>query len=227
MSVYAGPEIPSSSSLIIALDAVNNKSYPGSGTSWTDLTVTNTASTLTNGPTFSNNAIVFDGTNDYVVTPSNSLFYTTNSITFNMWFNAANTTQNNACALSFQKSGWIGYLFIQNTTAMQAIYSGQNGSNDFGGAFTIAANTWYMITFVINRTTGFYYVYQNTVQRGSSAITHPAISSGSTVLSLGNRSSALDQYWAGSISIFQIYNKALSVSEIQQQFNAHRGRFGI
>lgn len=227
MSVYAGPEIPSSNSLILALDSANSKSYPSSGTSWTDLSATNAASTLTNGPTFSNNAIVFDGTNDYVITPSNNLFYTTNSITFNMWFNAANTTQINACALSFQKSGWLGYQFTQSNTLMGVVYSGQTGSNDFGASCTIAANTWYMLTFVINRTTGFYYLYQNTVQRTSSAITHPAISTGSAVLSLGNRSVVPDCYWAGSIALFQVHNKALSVNEIQQQFNAHRGRFGI
>ena len=56
--------------LILNLDAGNYKSYPGTGTIWTDLTSTY-AGTLTNGPIYnSSNAgsIVFDGTNDYVVT---------------------------------------------------------------------------------------------------------------------------------------------------------------
>lgn len=224
MATHYNPKIITSG-LVLALDAANTKSYPGSGTSWTDLSATNAASTLTNGPTFTNNAIVFDGANDYVVTPGNSLFYTTNSITFNMWLNAANTTQTNACALCFQKDSWPGYQFNQTNTSLVVIYSGQTGSNDFSGSLTIAANTWYMVTFVINRTAGFYYAYQNAVQRASSAITHPAISTGSTVLALGNRSSTLSLNWAGSIAQFQVYNKALSVSEIQQQFNAHRGRY--
>ena len=218
------------SSLVLWLDAFNASSYPGTGTTWTDLSGNGNNGTLTNGPTYSSangGSIVLDGTNDYVITPSNNLFYTTNSITFNMWFNAANTTQLNACALNFQKSGWQGYQFYQSGTGMVVVYSGQTGSNDFSASCTIAANTWYMLTFVINRTAGFYYVYQNAVQRASSAITHPAISTGSAVLSLGNRSVVPDSYWSGSIANFQVYNKALTAAEILQNFNALRDRYGI
>ena len=58
--------------LVLALDAGNTKSYPGSGTVWTDLSGNNNTGTLTNGPTFNaanGGSIVFDGTNDYVTLP--------------------------------------------------------------------------------------------------------------------------------------------------------------
>jgi len=55
--------------LQLYLDAGNASSYPGSGTTWTDLTVNGRNGTLTNGPTYSGTnggSIVFDGTNDFV-----------------------------------------------------------------------------------------------------------------------------------------------------------------
>ena len=55
--------------LVLALDAANPKSYPGSGTTWTDLSGRGNTGTLTNGPTYSSangGSLVFDGTNDYV-----------------------------------------------------------------------------------------------------------------------------------------------------------------
>ena len=57
--------------LVIALDAANTKSYPGSGTTWSDLSGNSNNGTLTNGPTFNSGnggSIVFDGTNDYINT---------------------------------------------------------------------------------------------------------------------------------------------------------------
>ena len=55
--------------LALCLDAANSKSYPGSGSTWTDLSGNGNNATLTNGPTYSSangGSIVFDGVNDYV-----------------------------------------------------------------------------------------------------------------------------------------------------------------
>jgi hypothetical protein len=57
--------------LVLCLDAANSKSYPGSGTTWTDLSGLGNTGTLTNGPTYSSangGSLVFDGVNDYVQT---------------------------------------------------------------------------------------------------------------------------------------------------------------
>ena len=61
--------------LVLALDAGNAKSYPGSGTAWTDLSGNSNNGTLTNGSTYSSvdgGAIVFDGSDDYVVSSNNT-----------------------------------------------------------------------------------------------------------------------------------------------------------
>ena len=70
MAVLNGPGIITSG-LISALDAADRNSYPGSGTTWTDISGNNNNGTLTNGPTFSSTnggAIVLDGADDYINT---------------------------------------------------------------------------------------------------------------------------------------------------------------
>ena len=83
--------------LVLALDAGNTKSYPGSGTTWTDLIGSNNG-TLTNGPTYSSDdggSIVFDGSNDYVqLSASSDLNFGTGNFTIEGWFNKGATTAN-------------------------------------------------------------------------------------------------------------------------------------
>ncbi len=67
MAFFYSPNVVTDG-LVFAVDAANKKSYPGSGTTWTDLAGSNNGA-LTNGPTFdsgNNGNIVFDGSNDYV-----------------------------------------------------------------------------------------------------------------------------------------------------------------
>ena len=75
--------------LVLSLDAANNKSYPRSGTTWTDLSGNSNTGTLTNGPSFNDGnqgSIVFDGTDDYVNIPYNSGLIP-NNLTLSAWIN--------------------------------------------------------------------------------------------------------------------------------------------
>ena len=76
--------------LVYCLDGQDKLSYPGSGTTWTDLSSSSNNGTLTNGPTFdsgNSGVLVFDGTNDYVQTGSD-MFDANSNFTFSMWFNS-------------------------------------------------------------------------------------------------------------------------------------------
>jgi len=87
-----GPKIVTSG-LVLALDAGNTKSYPGSGTVWTDLSGNGNTGTLTNGPTFNSSnggSIVFDGVDDFVNIPYNTywntnVFGTATNFTLECW----------------------------------------------------------------------------------------------------------------------------------------------
>ncbi len=76
--------------LVLALDAANQKSYPGSGTTWSDLSGNGNNGTLTNGPTFdsgNNGSIIFDGVDDYITTGTTpSQLQGNPSFTVSGWF---------------------------------------------------------------------------------------------------------------------------------------------
>ncbi len=87
MSLSRGPKTITNG-LVLYLDAANKKSYPGSGTTWTDLSGNVYNGTLTNGPTFSAanmGSIVFDGTNDNIQLGNASTFLPTSAISLNCW----------------------------------------------------------------------------------------------------------------------------------------------
>jgi hypothetical protein len=97
MAFIHSPKIVTSG-LVLCLDAANKLSYPGTGTSWYDLSGNANTGTLTNGPTFSvanMGSIVFDGVDDYVNIPNNSSFNVTDNISVEMWVRIETTQSNN------------------------------------------------------------------------------------------------------------------------------------
>jgi hypothetical protein len=89
MGTQGGPGIVTDG-LVLSLDAANKKSYPGSGTAWTDLSGAGKSGTLTNGPVFSSDnvgIIDFDGSNDYIQLQSDGTGTFNNQIfSLGMWF---------------------------------------------------------------------------------------------------------------------------------------------
>ena len=86
MSFNYSPKIVNDSSLVLYLDAANNRSYPGSGTNWNDISKGANTVTLVNGPTFNTSKggnIVFDGADDYC---STNLVKTFTNMTIQAWF---------------------------------------------------------------------------------------------------------------------------------------------
>ena len=212
MGAFAGPDI-SESGLVLALDAGNPKSYPGSGTTWTDLSGNGNNGTLTLGPTYSSangGSIVFDGSNDYIT----SSFATTSgqAVTYAGWLYSTETT-------STYKN------FVDSVTARPMIWWNASGQIEFDAAFytttTVYRNQWVYVALSKPSGSSSASYYVNGVLVGSgSAYTTPALTP-----TWFNRSAG--QTWKGNASNVQAYNRALTAQEIQQNFNATRSRYGI
>ena len=86
-----------------------------------------------------------------------------------------------------------------------------------------------MFTWVIDRTTGFYYLYKNGTFISSKAITHPDLTTtfSSGELTVGGNGTITSRYYTGSISAVTFYTKSLDVGEIKQNFEALRWRYGV
>ena len=138
--------------LVLYLDAASPRSYPGTGTAWTDLSGNGNNGTLTNGPTYSSangGSIVFDGVNDYVLTPVN---IDANPNTVSAWFNASST--NGARGIVITDNGdWDKGFEI--TDGVFNIHVGNNLSSTGVSALS---NTWYFGTIVYTSISMSFYI---------------------------------------------------------------------
>lgn len=222
MGVYGGPNVIANG-LVLSLDAGNTRSYPGSGTTWTDLSGNNNTGTLTNGPTFSsanNGYLVFDGSNDYVT----SSYTPPTAFSINVWFNNQTTynIHNRGVFSTFATNNFNGiYLATTNVggAGMHIWYNGNTRSRLSYESFT--TGVWYNISITSNNSNSInVYLNGSLINTISNNTTHAA------VLEIG-RSRFDNNYWLGYISNCSIYNRVLTADEVAQNFNALRGRFGI
>ena len=235
MAFIRGPNIVRNG-LVLYLDAANRKSYRGTGTSWLDLTPNNFTGTLTNfgaQTIFSNTNggnIILDGSNDFISTGFTvANLAASSNFTWLMW-----------CYLSATSAGPQVQVYFGNFTNYSPNYDWwgayRNGTTLYIGNYasstertistTIPSAGWYQIGQVRNGST--HYLYLNGVSKNSGTFTTPSINSAATLRlgSVGNGATNADNF-NGNIASFQLYNRALSASEVLQNFNATKTRFGL
>ena len=230
MSVYGGPEVVNSG-LVLCLDAANPKSYPGSGTTWTDMSGLGNHGTLTNGPTYdANNAgsIVFDSVDDLVLVNSSlSIPYGSSARSVSVWFFTNSTTWvDNVNTLFFYGAGSTGQAFgidMQSFPTMEVFTWGR----DIVFSTTFAQTGWKNIFVTYDGSTTIL-IYENSVFTRTLSLSAACSTPNSSVyIGAINPSALAGGYYDGKISNVSIYNRALSAAEVQQNFNALRGRYGI
>jgi len=221
------------SGLILNLDAGFTPSYPTTSTTWYDVGSSGNNGTLTNGPTYSSangGSIVFDGIDDYGIIPSNSAWNYNNNITLEAWVMVTSSTshyqgifgpfaQSPSPYTGFNfsvNSGTNKFAFLVGGTGGSAYYVQQNN--------TYSLNTWYHLVGVINNGTSILYV-NGVLQNDSTSMT---VSSAIGPFMMGKFYDNInDYYFGGRIAIGRFYNRVLTQSEITQNFNAQKGRFGL
>lgn len=214
--------------LILYLDAANRDSYPGSGTLWSDLSGNRNTCTLSGGYSFSssgNGSVLFNGINGYGSVPSSPSISLTTA-TASVWFKYTTAAGNGAEVMgkhdtSSSTNGFSIYLY--NGT-MQA--SVKNASTSYSPPVNVAVSTnvWHnaVLTFSSNSTANFYF--------NGSLISSAATGTLTTSAQPLRFADSVDTYWTimgGSIGAASMYNRALSASEVLQNFSAIRGRFGV
>ena len=212
--------------LVLALDAGNTKSYPGSGTTWNDLIGNNTG-TLTNGPTFSSDNggfIVFDGTNDYVTIPNNTSL-DTQTPTVEVWIKT-DEMGNNIYGFWFEKGSLNTQysLFHSNGSIWwRHILGGSQNTLQTTMSTYMDTSNWYQV--VGTYTSGDRRLYINGVQVNSDTAsgTVATNSSGMTIGAYNSGSPSF--FYNGNYAICRVYNKALTAAEVKQNYNATKGRY--
>jgi hypothetical protein len=212
--------------LILSLDASDRNSYASGSATWTDLSGNGNTGTLVNGPTFSSangGSIVFDGANDYVdisTTPN-----LTNPLTVCAFVNTSVTTGSNQVIFGPSANGNDNWLSVSGNKVQ--IFSTQTSDvNNFTitGTTTIEANKWYHITGIVNNNVTSLYV--NGVFEVASSAQVFTVGGWNSTARIGQR--ATGQFpFNGSIAYVHGYNRALSASEVLQNYNASKSRFNL
>lgn len=221
--------------LVLKLDASNSSSYPGSGTTWTDLSGNGYNATLTNGPTYSTakgGFFNFDGTNDYANIPYNSVFAmnSTTQKTVQAWvkFNALETKfflGNLTGSPSFD--GW--FMGLDATGRVSLALNSTTETYIRTPTNTVTTDTWYFITGIFRATNvgGTMRLYVNDTQLATGQHTTASFSVGAS-FNIGTILGGIagqDNYFNGSIGDVYFYNKGLTTQEVSDNYNATKTRY--
>lgn len=205
--------------LVMHLDAGNMSSYPGSGTTWSDISGNGNHGTLINNPTYNSSNggnLVFNGSNTYVNAP-----LTKNaSCTFSAWAKSTNTNSGNML-FNAGNNGSGPDLFFSSGVISWNTWDSSN--NPFGSIPSTASDgNWHnyvVVNDAVSNTTKLYY---DGILYGTA--TYKNASSNTTLYIGGNNSSYM---WNGSIGNFQVHNRALTALEVVQNFNNLKLRYGL
>jgi len=237
MSLHHSPKIITDS-LLLCLDAGNIKSYPTSGTAWTDLSGNGNNGTLTGGPTFNSankGGISFDGVDDHIdIGNIAALGFTTGMFTASCWFYIPSTWSSGSqypnlfgkgASAGWDTDGWTIYMFRNygSGTGYTVGFGMRNGATvNTCQVYNMPTNVPINVVATVDATS--VKVYINKVLSGTTART---IYPGVTTDSLKIASGPSGIYFPGLVYNAMLHSTALSQQEVYQNYDALKGRFGL
>ena len=221
--------------LVFCVDAANKRSYPGTGTTWTDLAGENNG-TLTNGPTFSSangGSIVFDGSDDIVNVGNNTDLKITGAITVSAWTKAS--TQNNMGIVGkyASSSSQRGYLITTNqsdsnqkiTWYYQRLAGSFNSGDSVTSSSDVLDNAWHFVLCTFTPSTSAKIYIDGELDATDTVSIQSVIADNTARFEIGTHNESTSLCFNGNISNVSVYNRALTADEVRQNYNATRGRF--
>jgi hypothetical protein len=211
--------------LVMNLDAGFTPSYPTTTTTWYDVSSGGNNGTLTNGPTFNSangGSIVFDGVDDYaqITSPFGNVDWSSRAWSFSAWMKL--NSLGDRCLVNLNSANSTDYIvtnvFYGNSASTQTNFTTP------GGTFTTNEIFYFTMTYNGN---GLSTNNINFYKNGTQVTTTSGGSAG-----LGNMSGLQigggNNYpMNGNVYNFLMYNRAISSSEVSQNYNAQKGRYGL
>lgn len=239
----ASPATPTivTSGLVLNLDAGNALSYPGTGTTWTDLTGNGNnmvmSGTVPINGTGQTKYFSYNGTANYFSGVNNFTSSISNAITISIIASITNMSQRTAL---FSKYVGAGSNYVLEAGTIPGLWSstlrwyanGTGGnSDDYRGTTALNQNQIYMFTLTYNQTTGDTAMYANTTQLSASQAGTNVVaadwSQGNTPFLTGNYGPSLNIYSYMNEYMILVYNTALTSTQVTQNYNVLQPRFGL
>ena len=240
--------------IVLNLDAGASTAYPGSGTTWTDLSGGSNNGTLTNGPTFSSadgGSIVFDGTNDYIDlgdTFDDIIAGADKKFSMEIWINPDTVSESSQHLISkqgdsnFSENNREFYIKLSNDEVSS--FASFNPSTAQSRQYTtssanLTAGSWHHIVLVYDGSidaAGRFTFYVNG-QNEAATVTYSNGSWGDiqdtaarfaigAMVGANVANSPLAPY-NGKVSNAKVYSRLLTAAEVEQNYDVTKGRFGI
>lgn len=207
--------------LIFNMDAAFTPSYPNSGTTWYNLSYSGSNGTLVNGTTYSSSfggVFNFDGINDHVTVNNFMGNITEFSVSHFIYLNATQNTKTIFSNFGASNNGWSTGI-RDGVNNVFKFYLG-NGNNLHSNT-TLLNQTWYHVTVTYSNGDPKIYINGELDASSSNTITFASSYLGNDIGRLGNAS----QYFNGKIAQVSTYNRALTPSEVLQNYNGGIARF--
>ena len=233
MAGHAGPNIVEDG-LVFSTDPANLRSYPGSGTTVTDLIEDN--SITLSGTTFesANNGIFnFDG-NDAMATSVSDYDFNLSEFSIGMWFRiqATNTGTWQNIAAKYLESAFQWRVQTNNSLQAYIKKSDTNYVELLDTSINYNSGDWYNVYITYKNVADSVKLYTNSVLKDTESAGTLSMINADGALTFGcrekfNNTGVYEKLMNGEISSVYIYNKALSAQEVKQNYNALKGRFGL
>jgi len=224
--MYTGPHIVTDG-LVLALDAASARSYPGTGTTWHDLSGNSINGTLTNGPTFSSGnygSFLFDNFDDYVSLGASSQLSITNQMSVFSWVKIDSFTSWDGIFGTYSGGNFVHFQLSSGRINVYVYGPNAGYASPDAGYDQLTAGEWSLVGFTFG--SSVLTVYLNGIAMPTTVTGSSSNVSGTSEMSIGRAYSG-DRDLGGYVATTDVYNKALTSAEVLQNYNAVKSRFGL
>jgi hypothetical protein len=227
VSNESGPAIVTNG-LTLYLDAGNASSYSGTGTNWNDLSGNGNNAIFNTTPTYNSSLGGYFQLNGGQIVQSfpSSISPIGNSRTVIVWFNIADTTRRGLIATRDAGSNG-GWAFVVNRNASGNLSFFNIAGGLIEKAAGISSNTWYMATVTYNYSTSTAELFINASSLGTQSSFAAGSNSGFNGVVAAEQENGFSGAFSGKYSIVNIYNRVLNNTEILQNYNFFKSRYGL
>ena len=233
MSTLSGGPNVITNSLVFSYDIANSKSYTNGALTLNSLGLTQTSGSILNGPTYNSangGSLVFDGTNDYVKLDPSTI-PTGNEITIGIWSYGVNLVPGSIFAASNGSDRTINIHLPWNNNVVYWDCGNDGANYDRVNTSTLSSiqwqNSWHYWVFTKNTTAGTMGIYLDGNLNTSGTSKTRTIKTSLTASIGAFILSPTSYYQSARVAKLDVYNRALTATEILQNYNTTKTRFGL
>jgi hypothetical protein len=218
--------------LVFSLDAANRRSYSGTGNTAFEL-IGGINGTLVNGVGFSstnNGYFSFDGSNDYIDFPLGTSFNTLSSFTIELIGNTTTTNKKQALVSTYDNNLGYGLEVLDNTGSNKFnffVFTSAGIYTSVSSTASVSINQTYNLSCVFTGSNSIAIFLNGTLDNSVGTNYSSGSKASGSNLRLGDDPNSQSVYLQGNLGLLRFYNKALSATEIKQNYNATKRRFGF